>query len=283
VAREAAVRGVAPRHRRACLIAVPPRRDPPRDRAAPTGRRIDDLGARDRDVAKPDLLAVIQERRAAQRQQEHRGALGDRISDAHGRSLGKARHVARLVVIGQDDRRPATLAEDRLALRGRLGKRVRAPRLFDEVEVEDEVALRRVRAGLPWIRREQLANGHPAAAFVDDRPELGEEFLQLGLVLVVGVALPVVRPTAQHPARVRRQLDMLEERVEDVEPEAVDAAIEPAANHVEHRGADVGVAPVEVRLLGQERVQIELAPFRVPSPGRATEIRDPVVRSRPPP
>ena len=72
---------------------------------------------------------------------------------------------------------------------------------------------------------------------------------------------------------------MLQEHVEDVEPEAVDAAVEPAADHPELGLLDRGVPPVQVRLLGQERVEVELAAGRLPRPGRSAEERDPVVRA----
>ena len=141
VAREPAVRCVAPRHRGAGLIAIPPRRDRAGDGPAAAGRRIDDLGPRNRHVGQPDLLAVIEEGRAAQRQLEDRGSLGDGVGDAGRRVIGEARHVTGLVVVRQHDRRPAALAEDRLAFGRRRCECVAPPRLLDEVEVEDEVAL----------------------------------------------------------------------------------------------------------------------------------------------
>jgi hypothetical protein len=105
--------------------------------------------------------------------------------------------------------------------------------------------------------------------------------VQLGPVLVVEVALARPRATAQ-PARVIRQIRMLEVGVEHVEPEAGDRAVEPEAHHVEARGADRRVVPVEVRLLGKERVQVVLAGLLVEGPCRTTEIRAPVVGGPPP-
>ena len=57
-------------------------------------------------------------------------------------------------------------------------------------------------------------------------------------------------------------------------------ALEPAPGHAQHLGSDGRVAPVQVRLLGQERVHVELAADVVPLPGRPAEERDPVVRLR---
>src|SRR5579884_4426642 len=71
---------------------------------------------------------------------------------------------------------------------------------------------------------------------------------------------------------------VLEEAVDRVETEAVDAAAAPEAEGVVHRHHDLGVAPVEVRLLRIERVQIPAAALPVAAPGGAAERRRPVVR-----
>ena len=64
--REPAVRAAAaPRHRRSRLVAVPPRHEPTDQATAALGRWVDDLRPRDRHVARPDLLAVVEERRPA--------------------------------------------------------------------------------------------------------------------------------------------------------------------------------------------------------------------------
>ena len=64
---------------------------------------------------------------------------------------------------------------------------------------------------------------------------------------------------------------MLAEQRDHVDPEAVDAAPEPEAQHVAHGGAHRRIGPVEVRLLLQERVEVELPRRRVPLPGTAAE------------
>ena len=64
----------------------------------------------------------------------------------------------------------------------------------------------------------------------------------------------------------------------DVHAEAVDAALEPEAQRLVHRGLDAGLVPVEVGLLGQEEVQVPLPRGFVPGPRRAVaEGRAPVV------
>ena len=97
----------------------------------------------------------------------------------------------------------------------------------------------------------------------------------------LGPSLVVLRPLT-HPqpnggspgcaGGLSRSSSVLDERVRDVDAEAGDIALEPEAEDVVERGADVLVPPVEVRLLGQEVVQVVLAARRNPSsmPGRRT-------------
>jgi hypothetical protein len=63
-----------------------------------------------------------------------------------------------------------------------------------------------------------------------------------------------------------------------VDTKAVDAALEPEAQHAEHRLHHFGVAPVEVGLLGEEGVVVVLAGLRVERPRAAAEVGKPVVR-----
>ena len=67
----------------------------------------------------------------------------------------------------------------------------------------------------------------------------------------------------------------------DVDAEAVDAALEPEAHDLVERLAHLVVPPVEIRLLGQEVVQVVLTALLVERPRRAPEDRLPVVRRRP--
>ena len=125
--------------------------------------------------------------------------------------------------------RPAIRPEDRVA-RARSRRR-NAPR-----STAARSAPSRRRGGVGAVSSaavvdravEQLADRHPARPLVDDRPELGESVRELGLVAVVDVALPAYHAAPPDRARVRAKVGVLEEHVEHVQPEAVDAAVEPA-------------------------------------------------------
>ncbi len=97
-------------------------------------------------------------------------------------------------------------------------------------------------------------------------------------VRVVRAPVPVGAPV--HLAVGQRAVgrDVLGDEVDDVHAEAVDAAVEPPPHHRVDRLADVGVLPVEVRLLGVEQVQVVRARGLVEPPRAAPEERAPVRR-----
>ena len=78
--------------------------------------------------------------------------------------------------------------------------------------------------------------------------------------------------------RVVAQLRVLDDRVADVDAQAGDPPLEPEAQHLVERRADIVVPPVEVRLGRQELVEVVLARRLVQRPGGAAEVGDPVVR-----
>ena len=63
-----------------------------------------------------------------------------------------------------------------------------------------------------------------------------------------------------------------------IDAKAVDAASEPEAHRIKHRLTDGGVAPVEVGLFFEERVEVVLPGRLVERPGRAAEDAQPVIR-----
>jgi hypothetical protein len=78
-----------------------------------------------------------------------------------------------------------------------------------------------------------------------------------------------------------RQSQRFDVAVRDIDPEAVDPAIEPEPHDVAEVLGNVGVTPVEVGLCGVERVQVPLARLPVgfddARPRRSAEHAQPVV------
>ena len=127
----------------------------------------------------------------------------------------------------------------------------------------------------------------------------------LALVVVAEVLHHVVRPLVrlgeQHPVRVAR-VDLgahaLQERVrlgqvlavrpvalveirDGVEPEAVEADVEPEAQDVQHLLLHVGVVVVEIRLVREEAVPVVLAAQRIPRPVRRLGVDEDDARLAP--
>src|SRR5581483_3995453 len=70
---------------------------------------------------------------------------------------------------------------------------------------------------------------------------------------------------------------ILDQVPDDINAEAVDTAPQPETHHVVDRFPDRRVAPVEIRLLAQERVIVVLPGGGIILPGAAAELRKPVV------
>jgi hypothetical protein len=73
---------------------------------------------------------------------------------------------------------------------------------------------------------------------------------------------------------------VLGDHVDDVHPETVDPTVEPTAHHLVDRPADLGILPVQIRLLAGEEMEVVLLGRLVELPGRAGEERRPVRRLR---
>ncbi len=71
---------------------------------------------------------------------------------------------------------------------------------------------------------------------------------------------------------------VLDEMPHHVDAKTVDTAPQPEPHHVRDRPAHLRVAPVQVRLLAQERMVIILATLVIELPGTAAELGDPVGR-----
>jgi hypothetical protein len=121
----------------------------------------------------------------------------------------------------------------------------------EDVEVErqvDLVEVLAVEAGPDLeVGMVQLADDDPVARVgVHEAADLAIDAVQVGVAVVVEVQLvppltEVREPLGLGVRRVVAQLGILGHELGHVDPEAVDAAVEPEAQHVEHRGAGLGV------------------------------------------
>ena len=65
--------------------------------------------------------------------------------------------------------------------------------------------------------------------------------------------------------------------VDCIHPEAVNRPVEPESQHIAHGLLDLGIAPIEIRLLLQVRVVVPLVGDFVESPGRPAKLALPVI------
>ena len=126
------------------------------------------------------------------------------------------------------------------------------------------------------VPEHDLADEHPLArVLVRERAPATVERVQLRLVDGRDpVRVPHRGIGLDHLVQVLR----LEERLRDVDAEAVDAAVEPEAQDLLEVGLHLLVVPVEVGLVGREEVEEPLAARLVERPRGAAEHGRPAVR-----
>ncbi len=249
--------------------------------AGPLHRRADAVAVAQVDVvAHGDLVAVVEDRRARQGEEDgvHQLHVGpgpveqrrqpapDAHVDLHPRVLGVLRvHVVPLVVGDHLQGELVVVAEEQAPLavlgdvRGAVedlehGRRVLPPQGHEHAghhrEVERHVALVAVAEVGDHVLGPLVGLGqqHPVRVLgVDRGPDPLQELVGAGQVLAVGALLLV-------------------EVGHGVEAEPVEAEVEPEAQDVEHRLLHVGVLVVEVGLVAEEAVP-EVGPgLRVPGP-----------------
>ncbi len=184
-----------PRHRRPRLRAIPPLEVG----TGMPGGGIDALFGRHGDIAHADLLAVIEERRPAHRERQDGRGLGDRVAiglSARDRRR-EARGLARLVMVREDDGRPAIGSERPFPAPDRRGERARRPGPRQELPVEDEMPLRRQRGRALGGAHEHLPHRHPPRGGIHDGPEPRQQLGQVRLVEVVAGGPGGPRPSSR--------------------------------------------------------------------------------------
>ena len=249
----------------------------------PLHRRADAVAVAEIDVvAHADLVAVIDDRRARERQQQRvhqldlapvvvhqrRQPAADADIDAGAGIVGVGRpqiialdvgdHFQRQLVVIAQEQRP-------LAAVGNVG------RLAQDVGDRKAVFLRDRHVD---ARHQREVIGHVAFVAAAEiflhvlRPliGLGQQHLALG----VGVEL-AAQPF-DDGVRLGQVLVVgavaLAEIGDGVEAEAVDAGVEPALHHLHQRAHHARIVEIEVRLVREEAVPVELAGFRIPGPVR---------------
>ena len=266
---EAGVRRGVPLHRRALAVSAD---------AEGAGGRVDDPIGRDLDVSHAQLIAVVEGRRAPEREEEHGGDAGLGGADAPG--------DAGIVVVAQHPIRPGALRQRPLVAVDELADALRPPLQEQQLEVERHVRAIVVLAVVfdqAPQRHVRLADDHAVVVAVEDAAHFAHHIVHLVLVAGVDGLQAPVRVLAFLPLWVLgvvAQLLVLDQVVEDVDAEAIDAPVEPEAQDAEHRLAHFGVAPVEVGLLPEEGVVIELVGVLIPLPADAAEVGEPVVGRR---
>jgi hypothetical protein len=136
-------------------------------------------------------------------------------------------------------------------------------------------------------RAEDLADeeARRVRELVDHRAQLAGEGERVGVVDGIEVALEeavgvVLGGQRAQRRGVVREAGVLEQGVEDVQAQPVGAGPQPVPHHVEHRRLEPRLAPVEIRLEGQERGEVPLVGERVVVPAARADHRAPVVRRR---
>ena len=113
---------------------------------------------------------------------------------------------------------------------------------------------------------------------VADALQIRQILRLLDIVLHPLIALRVARVDAfARRRRVVGQGAVMEVVIDDVEAEAVHPQIQPETQVVQLRLSHLGMMEIQVRLTGQEVVQIVLAALGIKGPGATTEGRHPVV------
>ena len=152
------------------------------------------------------------------------------------------------------------------------------------MEIERQVEARKLDAVIghePLDRQIGLADQKPLIG-VGSRhfPHERDRPMHLGLIHGIGAQEPLGRWHVLVPIGIWgivAQACILEQMMDRIHPKAVDAPLEPEAQHIEHGRDDFGIAPVQIRLPGEVGAVIELSRPLVEGPGRAAELAYPII------
>ena len=269
-----------PRHRRAAGIA------PLRIREVEFAHRIANLRPLDRPIRQPKLFTLIEQHRALQRHQQRQRQFGQRRVRLHQAAV--TRDGARNIMVRERHARPqaSDVAQKRVVLREHLRlERTVLEERKRVARVQAVIGAREMAEQTRLLRK--LAEDEAVLITVHDGADLIEHHAVLRQIAVANTPLqvrcmrPVVRGALGHRhRRIVAQLRVMQIAVRDVEPEPVDAAVEPELQHVKRRCQRLGIVEIELRLALQELVKIILPPHRMIGPCRPAENGEPIVRRR---
>ena len=258
-----------PLHRRALWIASQPQA---RFVALP---RIFDKFQRNGNFSHADLIAIIERRRAAQSQQQHRRDTRLRHPDARG--------DARLIVVTQHPVWPMCLRDDAIIFRDHRSNPARVPRRLQKLEIERQMRLAHVLAVIgdqPLDRQINFSDQHAVFIAVDDFTDLLYDAVDVGMIggikLQIFVDFRLMRLIGGI-GRIVPEFGILHQMPQHINAKTIDTAIQPEAQHIVHRSPYFRISPIQVRLCFEEGVVIVLTSRRIPFPGGAAEIADPVI------
>ena len=239
-------------------------------------------------IAHPDLVAVVDDRRAWHREEQRvhqldlaaavveqrREAAANADVDAHaGLARVLAIHVVALLVRHHLERELIMIAEEDRPL-AVVGNRRRLRQNLDD-RAAVLLADRHVHA-----RHERKVKRHVAfLSIAEVRDHIARPLVRLGeQQLVLELRIERRANLAQHLVRLGKVLAVraiaLDEVGDRVQPHAVDAHLEPEAHHVDHCRAHFGIVEVEIGLVAEEAMPVELLGHRIPRPVRDLGVRE---------
>ena len=234
-------------------------------------------------IQHPDFVSIIEGRRPAQREQQHRGRAR--------RSGAIATGDAVLIVVTKHVVGPRARRKCRFQLVYFSAHQGGTPGNAHQREIAGHVDFIQVSpvitgpfAPVEDVNLTDREARASAAIFVQQSAQLAIDGMYIGVTAVVDVQLRIVcvhrfvtdrRVVAI--GRVISQHRVFHEAVRGIHPESVHPALQPETHNGEHGLFHCRVSPVQVGLFLQIGVQIILAGVRVPFPGRPAKDTQPVI------
>ena len=234
-------------------------------------------------IFQPQFIAIIQRRRAAQRQQHHPRQPRLRLPTKAARQPNAVMVAQHIVRPGKIRQHPFHCVHQSLHRFGRPFALIHQPKIKRQVQLLSLLTI----IFHPAIQRpKQFANRYPPLVFIKKLPDFLHHLVNLILIHVVDLLQAVKDGVFGQVGRsvevgwIVAQLFVFDNEANDIHAEPVHAAIQPKAQGVKHGSFYVRVAPVEFRLLWHKLMQVILPGRFIPRPRRAAKKAAPVVGQR---